>query len=222
MCAERHTSSADAHAARVELFLHPDYGVRTTRAAAERLAHDRDMRTQDAAQLQAKLECLRLRGWQTAAAPASLLGRTLSWLVARLMFLEKHGCGYWPARTACVQAVLQLTLASACSKCPGMQRNSSPVHTGAPVLDRQTCLPVVVTDCAVNVIKVNLSLPGLLQVQLGGKFGCIRTSLRRRFQRHRRRARELRALPGPLRRRGHRARRGGAQCAPCTQGCAST
>jgi hypothetical protein len=84
----------------VELFLHPDYGVRTTRAAAQRLAQDRSICRQEAAQLQAKLEYLKLRGWPTAGAPTHLVKPSLSWLAARILFLNKHGCGPRPRRIA--------------------------------------------------------------------------------------------------------------------------
>jgi hypothetical protein len=123
--AERTTSSADAHAARVELFLHPDYGVRASRAAAERLAQDRDVRRQDTAQLQAKLECLKLRGWQTANAPRAIVARTLSSFLYRALYLEKYGCGTVPrlppqlrsslvSIVSCVNAACSVSTCGAC------------------------------------------------------------------------------------------------------------
>jgi hypothetical protein len=107
-------SCADAHTARIKLFLHPEYSVRSETAGAERMAQDRSICRQHPSQLQAKLEFLKLHGWPTADAPAQLLRCNLSRLVPRVLFLKKLGCGPHGARQ-CLARVLSVLKAAAWS-----------------------------------------------------------------------------------------------------------
>ena len=87
----------------MDLLLSERYAVAATRAKAEQLARDQNVRRQSVVAAECKLRFLQQRGWRTSGLVVKVMYRSVESLVERVLFAEHHRCA--PRRMAFIPTI---------------------------------------------------------------------------------------------------------------------